>query len=538
MRPFGARSFGVPQDDNTRPRFAHALVLAAILLLAAALRFHDIARHSFWPDELFTLQTSSGHGLQHTRLTNAGLFTDPPDLLSLEHANSWSSVVTTLARDDNHPPLYFLLMRAWRMIFGDSPAAVRALSAVFSIIAVALMYDVARRLHGQTAAVWAALIMAVAGPQIQFAQEARSYMLLVTLGLAALDALVRIEEDGPSNWRLIALGASVLGTMLSHYFAIAPCAAIGAYTLIRLRGRTRLRTFAALLMAAGLYLVLWGPFAWRQRANIATNNWWVIDIYPHHTWRTFFSAALLPMRFLTEPLRRAETAASIAAILYIAPPLFLLNRNPQHRRRDLFIWWLWLISTVAMVVTMDLVQGTRQTDFLRYTIVASPAIYAMLASVLSGLKPRWVAHAIPAAAVLTCLYGLPRAYAEPQTPKPDWRIPAALIAKEAKPTDIVLFFGSSPQDRGYTGFHYLALKYYAGDKLPRTLLFIARRPTDEEMARLRAATGVWLLLPTDTTLPDNFLPGFRPGPEAHVWGLPGVQLWIPPSPTTLPRSRN
>src|SRR6185369_7240496 len=141
---------------------------------------------------------------------------------------------------------------------------------------------------------------------------------------------IRIEQDGPSNRRLVALGACVLAMMLAHYFAIAPCAATGIYALIRLRARARWRASAALVMAAGLYLVLWGPFAWRQRANIAANNWWVIDIYPHHTWRTFFSAALLPMRFLTEPLRRAETAASVAAILYIAPLLFLLKRDAQH----------------------------------------------------------------------------------------------------------------------------------------------------------------------------------------------------------------
>jgi hypothetical protein len=294
------------------------------------------------------------------------------------------------------------------------------------------------------------------------------------------------------------------------------------------------KTCAALLFAAGLFLVIWGPFAWRQRANIATNNWWVLDTFPHHTWRTFFSAALLPMRFLTEPLLRAEPAASVAAILYLAPLLFMLRRDPQQRRPDLFIWWLWLISTVGLVVAMDLVNRTRQTDFLRYTIVASPAIYAMLASVLNGMKPRWLSHAVPAAAVVTCLYGLPHAYAEPQTPKPDWRIPAALIAKEAKPNDIVLFFGTSEHDRGYTGFHYLALKYYAGEKLPRTLLFIARRPRESEMARLRSASGVWLLLPTDATLPDNYLPGFKPGPEAHVWGLPGVQRWTPPAPPPPP----
>src|SRR6266511_1656058 len=78
-------------------------ILLLILLLAAALRFHDITRHSLWLDELFSIQASAGHGLEHQLLVERGIVPDPPDLLSLEHAAPAWRVMRALARDDNHP---------------------------------------------------------------------------------------------------------------------------------------------------------------------------------------------------------------------------------------------------------------------------------------------------------------------------------------------------------------------------------------------------------------------------------------------------
>ena len=62
---------------------------------------------------------------------------------------------------------------------------------------------------------------------------------LLTLGLGALAALLRIERRGATGARLASLAACVLGMMLTHYYAIAPAAVIGLYTLIHLRDQPR-----------------------------------------------------------------------------------------------------------------------------------------------------------------------------------------------------------------------------------------------------------------------------------------------------------
>ena len=131
----------------------------------------------------------------------------------------------------------FYSCRVWRDIFGSSDFTLRAFSVLASVLGIVLLYDVARSLHGTPMALWAASIMAVAGPQIQFAQEGRGYAMLAALCMGACAALARIERHGTSWRRQIALGGCVAAMMLTHYFALAPAAAIGAYVLLRLRGR-------------------------------------------------------------------------------------------------------------------------------------------------------------------------------------------------------------------------------------------------------------------------------------------------------------
>jgi uncharacterized membrane protein len=106
-----------------------------------------------------------------------------------------------------------------------------------SLAAVALMFIVVRELSGETAALWAALLMALAGPQVQYAQEARNYAMLLVEGLGAAAALVLIERRGPTRWRELALVVCLLAMTLTHYFALGTILSLAIYAAVRLRGR-------------------------------------------------------------------------------------------------------------------------------------------------------------------------------------------------------------------------------------------------------------------------------------------------------------
>jgi hypothetical protein len=316
--------------------------------------------------------------------------------------------------------------------------------------------------------------------------------------------------------------------MLTHYYAIAPAVAIAAYILLRFRGLARRQALGAIVFAAIAFILLWGWGAWRQRLNVAANNWWIHDTYPgSFAARTAWRLALLPFRFLHEPLRRAEPAAAITAALYLLPPLLIII--PRRRRLDLLLWWLLLICAVGMVLIADIMRHAKQLDFIRYTApAAAPAVYEIIAALVRSSRDhprtRWLAHALPAAALASCLFALPQTYEQTLTPKPDWREPAALIDRLATPDDILLFC-SEGQDRGQVGSQYLALRHYA-TRLPRAAVFVARPPLGPDvLSRLGRAAAVWVITDRDQPLETKGLPGFVPKERSLVFGLPSVQRW-------------
>src|SRR6185503_1309573 len=97
-------------------------------------------------------------------------------------------------------------------------AAERSLSIVCSLLAIAFLFDAVRTLHGPAAGLWAAAIMALAGPQIEFAQEVRGYMMLAMLTCAAAAVAARIACRGTTILRLSLFAAIALAAMLTHYW--------------------------------------------------------------------------------------------------------------------------------------------------------------------------------------------------------------------------------------------------------------------------------------------------------------------------------
>src|SRR5438874_2453036 len=61
-------------------------------------------------------------------------------VLAVQEAFSWrltsypSAEVVQRTAADVHPPLYYLLLKAWVLLCGDSPGALRSFSVVFGIL--------------------------------------------------------------------------------------------------------------------------------------------------------------------------------------------------------------------------------------------------------------------------------------------------------------------------------------------------------------------------------------------------------------------
>jgi 4-amino-4-deoxy-L-arabinose transferase-like glycosyltransferase len=189
--------------------------LSVILAAAAFVRFYHIDGPSLWMDEIWSIEMSAGRGSLHDRFPAGIIRYSPQNPTSLADAPHWWKIWSALDGYP-HPPLYPILLRWWMDIFGNGPAATRGLSALFDLAAIAVFFDVCRFLHGNRIALLACALMALSIGQIDFAQETRSYALLILLGMCCCDLLVRMQTLGSTSRRWIMLAAAVAATALTH----------------------------------------------------------------------------------------------------------------------------------------------------------------------------------------------------------------------------------------------------------------------------------------------------------------------------------
>jgi mannosyltransferase len=132
------------------------LVLLAIMLLGAVLRFYGLGFQSLWSDELASWDISTRETI---------------------------SQVIGGVRSDDHPPLYFLTLRLAQWIFGDSEWALRLPSALAGWLCIPAIYLLGKRLYSEREGIIAALFLAVFWAPIYYSQEARVYSMLILLSI-------------------------------------------------------------------------------------------------------------------------------------------------------------------------------------------------------------------------------------------------------------------------------------------------------------------------------------------------------------------
>lgn len=180
-------------DPAARAASRFWIAAVAIVALAAAMRFWELSEAPIWMDEAFTILAAKL----------------PVEALLFE-------------RVDVHPPLFYLLQKAWASI-NDSLALARVPAAVFGVLVVVAAMGMMCDLVSRETALWTGLILALGTGQIYYSQDARMYSLLVVLLALSAWGLIGLLVKPPSRRRrylwLYVLGAA--GAIYTQMIALA-----------------------------------------------------------------------------------------------------------------------------------------------------------------------------------------------------------------------------------------------------------------------------------------------------------------------------
>jgi 4-amino-4-deoxy-L-arabinose transferase-like glycosyltransferase len=207
---------------------------------------------------------------------------------SIAHASLSLGEVFVITAADVHPPLYYLLLGVWQRIIGIDLFAARYLSVLLSTTAIPLAYVAAVAWsRSRRVGVLAALFMAWLPLGVYYGAVVRMYALAPSFVLLAAFGALRFEigdwrqvRDSISNRQsLIAFVVGALGAMLTLYHAVWALAAIAVYALVIAVIQRQRRIVRRLLIAIGLAVVLYLPWAafavpqflGRASAEAATN---------------------------------------------------------------------------------------------------------------------------------------------------------------------------------------------------------------------------------------------------------------------------
>lgn len=480
--------------------------LSLILLLALAVRLPRVAVPNLWMDEYFSLLFSTGYGVEVNFLPKDKPADHPPDILSMRDAKPVAEVFAALRRD-THPPLPSLILRFWRQLFGDSETAARALSVLYSLLAIAFLYDTVQTLSGVGAATWAGLLMALAGPQIEFGLQIRSYIMQVAICAAGASVVARILVLGMTPRRGAALSATALAAMLTHYYSAGFLTGLFILCLIELRGRELRAAILAWIVAAVLFAVLWGPSLLAQRQNFTDNLGWIVDSSANRFAPTIGRLSSLSGLYLFES--RASDALLLSGATLI--PLLALV---QIRRREIRFWLLPFVGMIGLVLISDLWTHHQMLTMVRYTLPASIGLYGLICVLLAN-RSGWLRHVLPLVACVACAAALPNVFQD----RPErWNRFADEVTKLMEP-GAVLVIHQEPDYRWFSVVAYSGICAYT-EQVPSPAVMVDRPVHAKEFAAMAPGSSLVVVsaLATDLSavFPDHRIEKNIPEPAAGV----------------------
>jgi mannosyltransferase len=409
-------------SNGSTPRKQLA-VLIGIVLVGLALRCYQLDARSFWFDEAFSwrlIQFPLGEMIQRVAA-------------------------------DNHPPLYFILLKAWAAVFGESAWVLRGLSVLLGGATIVGLYlfviEAFDRNRGL--ALFTAVLVALGVFQIRWAWEVRMYTLGTALAAFSSWAMFRMLHR-PTLGRAAAYGLLALAFVYTHYYALFTMLAQAIFCLgwvVRAEPLVRRALLLCGFVATAVVIVgfaPWLPALLRQRAQVQSDFW----TRPVSTWD--FPFALYGMLFEPENTTYDRASAALGTGLCGAVVCAALYRASTGARYA-------VLATVVPMAMCALVSYLDTKIFtLRYFLFANLFFLVCLASLVWRI-PTTVYRGIVAGYLLACALAIDVAFWQGMAilDKPGAQAAIAYIEQHKQPGEQVVV--CSP-------VVYLSMLYHAPDR--------------------------------------------------------------------------
>lgn len=442
--------------------------LILILIFGTLLRYYHNLDISLWHDEAFS---------------------------ALMIRYPWGEMFYRLGLDV-HPPMYYIFLRFWHDVFGDSLFSLRSFSVTFGVASIVAAYALVKEaFKSEHAALWAASLVAINPFQLQYVTEARMYTMgafFALLGayflVKALNQQKQLHADSALHmpnlpvdlrlkrclaWNYVGFTVSMIIMIYTHYYLFFTAAALGLYGLLFLyfHHKWDWKKYQALVLcflAVAISFLPWLKTFLYQLKQVGASYW----IPPMDIWSipsTFWDMLLGLGR------DTAKTSTEFWLVVVLLFCLYLLYRF--IRKTESFHKYLIVLAVLApfagamLFAILARLKGSQTSVYLdRYFLFASMFFSVAVAVWLKEIKLKWLSVSL--FVVYCCLNLFTFSHYWQQLDvgsKPGMSAAARYLSSNVEPNH-KLFVGSS--------FMFFNLKYYWTQKNNGQLLMGEMDDTD------------------------------------------------------------
>lgn len=314
-------------------------------------------------------------------LTTYGLWMD--EVYSIRIARlSWSGLFDYAAADAVHPPLFYVLLKFWVLVGGESLVWLKIFPLLFAFAAIALVYPLGKELRLRAAEFAVTLLFVSLNTYlVYYAQEVRMYSMLMFLSVLSIWSFLRFVSD--KGWRPGFVFFVVnLAMVYTHYFGWLTVGAEGLALVILYRDKWK----AFFLHGIGLivfYLpwVIYVVMTISARGNITGNPAW-IDRPPVLA----ISVLLADLEGHFNGIRSTIAAGMLIVITPLVICLWQNRKDLETRRIAILLGSLAFLPILAAFVLSQITANSVWVD--RYLIASAIPFLLLLAVSANRVRPR------------------------------------------------------------------------------------------------------------------------------------------------------
>lgn len=351
-----------------------------------------------------------------------------------------ADVFDTLAQNGSHPPLYFLLTGLGVRHGLDVVAALRLPSLVAGTATIAVVYLIALKLAGRTAAVVAGLLATIAPMAVWYSQEGRMYALVWFFVLASYLVLAWGTES--RAWALFALlHALFIGLALWTDYSAALALLPQPLLILLLKRRA---WFLGTWATGWISILPWLAFLGRQYGRIQAQRFPGVGTDLGSWLGALGDLASVHATFATDasPLPAFAVVSLVALIGAAAGVTFYGAFRGRERMAALVVCLTLGPLAVALALAAHgtvAVVIARVLGIIAFGVVLMLAAAAAVLAALESRPPR-AAGAVGLAAVLLLAGASEADVAQHGNNGTGWQVVAHTLDDDAQPGDELIYY--------------------------------------------------------------------------------------------------